>query len=148
MVTGCNWGKLLSMFAFDDVDKAGCLAAIKMRSLGGLPRTNSALESSGAEKVMDGFPWCTPRSRPGRISAIKDPDYPGLRLPLFILSHPPHIQWCRNIADKLWTNNLTELIPWIKTHVSCHRGWHVDMMSSPPQVMEARVVCCDHMWWW
>ena len=53
------------------------------------PHTNSALESSGAaEKVTDGFPRCTQTSHPGRISAIKDPDYSGRCLPFFILSHP------------------------------------------------------------
>ena len=55
-----------------------------MHSLG----TNSALESSRAEKVTDGFPGCTQTSHPERISAIKDPDYPGHCLPFSILSHP------------------------------------------------------------
>ena len=110
------------------------------------PHTNSALESSGAaEKVTDGFPRCTQTSHPGRISAIKDPDYSGRCLPFFILSHPSsQSMMTQHTASHRQIVNLqcvTGLIPWIKWRVTCHHQWHRDMMSSPPEVTEARVVC-------
>ena len=103
-----------------------------MHSLGRMPRTNSALESSGAEKVTDGFPGCsTQTSHPRGYLRSKILITPGTVFLSSFFHILLHIQWWCNRTDKLWINKLTELIPWIK---SCHlsswvTSWH-DVFTS------------------